>query len=170
MAEPQNAEQALQQLLEQEGRRLYADGAAITENGRQRHGAATFDAAVQDVTAKLGNAGVDQLVNLMVKKPPTSPLTSSLSPATIGPSALASRSSCRVRGSPGRKRWLKGEGHGRRAGRVHGREQPTAIPEASRQWGSGRHPTGSLGRLCEATAQTPEERRGRQLRRPYAAL
>ena len=64
MAEPQNAEQALQQLLEQEGRRLYTDGAAITENGRQRHGAATFDAAVQDVTAKLGNAGVDQLVNL----------------------------------------------------------------------------------------------------------
>jgi hypothetical protein len=57
-------EQALQQLREQEGRRLYADGAAITENGRQRHGAATFDAAVQDVTAKLGNAGVDQLVNL----------------------------------------------------------------------------------------------------------
>jgi hypothetical protein len=51
-----DAEQALQQLLEQEGQRLYADGAAITENGRQRHGAATFDAAVQDVTAKLGNA------------------------------------------------------------------------------------------------------------------
>jgi hypothetical protein len=98
-----DAEQALQQLLEQEGRRPYADGAAITENGRQRQGAATFDAAVQDVTAKLGNAGVDQLVNLMVKKPPTSPLTSSLSPATIGPLALASRSSCRVRGSPGRK-------------------------------------------------------------------
>jgi hypothetical protein len=62
MAEPQNAEQVQQQLLEQEGLRLYADGAVITENGRQRHGAATFDAA--DVTAKLGNAGVDQLVNL----------------------------------------------------------------------------------------------------------
>jgi hypothetical protein len=37
-----DAEQALQQLLEQEGQRLYADGAAITENGRQRHGAATL--------------------------------------------------------------------------------------------------------------------------------
>jgi hypothetical protein len=53
-----DTEQALQQLLEQEGRQLYADGAAITDLGRQRHGAATFDAAVQDVTAKLGNAGV----------------------------------------------------------------------------------------------------------------
>jgi hypothetical protein len=40
-----DAEQALQQLLEQEGWRLYADGAAIKESGHQRHGAATFDAA-----------------------------------------------------------------------------------------------------------------------------
>jgi hypothetical protein len=59
-----DTEQALQQLLEQEGWRLYADGAAIKESGHQRHGAATFDAAIQDVTAKLGNAGVDQLVGL----------------------------------------------------------------------------------------------------------
>jgi len=59
-----DTEQALQQLLEQEGRRLYADGAQIVENGRERHGAATFDAAIQDLTAKLGNAGVDQLVIL----------------------------------------------------------------------------------------------------------
>ena len=59
-----DAEQTLQQLLEQEGRRLYADGAAIKDSGHQRHGAATFDAAIQDLTAKLGNAGVDQLVNL----------------------------------------------------------------------------------------------------------
>jgi hypothetical protein len=163
-----DAEQALQQLLEQEGRPLYADGAAITENGRQRRGAATLDAAVQDVTAKLGNAGVDQLVNLMVKKPPTSPLTSSLSPATIGPSALASRSSCRIRGSPGRKRWLKGEGHGRRAGRVHGREQPQQYLKLV---ASGEVDDTLLEALeDEATAQTPEERRGRQLTRPYAAL
>jgi hypothetical protein len=83
-----DTEQA-QQLLEQEGQRLYADGAAITENGRQRHGAATFDAAIQDVTAKLGNAGRRSagqshgLVKSLVKKPPTSPLTSSFSPATI---------------------------------------------------------------------------------------
>jgi hypothetical protein len=59
--------------LEQEGRRLYADGAQIVENGHQRHGAATFDAAIQDLTAKLGNAGVDQLVILARVPPPGRP-------------------------------------------------------------------------------------------------
>jgi hypothetical protein len=33
-----DTEQALQQLLEQEGWRLYADGAAIKESGHRRHG------------------------------------------------------------------------------------------------------------------------------------
>jgi hypothetical protein len=63
--DPAQVVQQLNQQLEHEGRQLYADGAAITENGRQRHGAKIFDEAIQDVTAKLGNAGVDQLVNLL---------------------------------------------------------------------------------------------------------
>jgi hypothetical protein len=67
MADYQDPAQVVQQLnqqLEQEGRRLYADGHAIVENGRERHGAATMDAAVQDLTEALGDAGVNQLVNL----------------------------------------------------------------------------------------------------------
>jgi hypothetical protein len=59
-----DAEQELRQLLEQEGQRLYAHGAAIKQSGHQRHGAKVFDDAIQDVTNKLGNAGVDQLVFL----------------------------------------------------------------------------------------------------------
>jgi hypothetical protein len=59
-----DTEQALQQLLQQEGQRLYADGHAIVENGRERHGASTMDTAIADLTEALGDAGVNQLVSL----------------------------------------------------------------------------------------------------------
>jgi hypothetical protein len=51
----QSPEQVLAQLgqqLEAETKQLYLDGAAITENGRERHGTENFNRAINDLTAK----------------------------------------------------------------------------------------------------------------------
>jgi hypothetical protein len=61
---PEQVIHQLGQTVEQNTRQLYADGHAIVEDGRTRHGEAIMDAAVQDITAKLGDGGVNAIVDL----------------------------------------------------------------------------------------------------------